>query len=851
MSAPLLFDNVPRFLREECLWCVWIASYVDSAGVTRNGKFPCSPRTGRMIRVNDPSEWEQFDVAAEAISRNEKFTGMGILLQPELRLVGIDLDDCIADQNIITLWGTEVLSHFTDTYAEVSPSRKGIKVFGLGQLPSGMPKRMTFKGGSVEIYDRARFFTVTGWKLTEAPSAVENSQPGIDWLASLSPSQPAAPASEQSATNFPLADFYTMINECAWLQHCQSDARTLAEPEWYAMLSIVGRCKDGEEIAHDISRAHPNYTREETTAKLAQAIEKSGPRTCQDIAQSLGQAHICHACRHWNQIRSPIVLGIPRIARRRRRHPDGDLPTIQCRDRDLRDLTSESLAAIQDLNDDPQLFIRGGQMARILQDEMHRHVIGLVNEPALRGVLARAANFRAMWVGSYGQRQERPVSPPRDVVADLLALPPMTWGLPPLEGVSECPIIRPDGTAVTEEGFDDSSRVYFAKARVLTLRHADDPTTAEVHASVALLYEALEGFPFVDDASRAHAVAMMLTPILRRAIRGSVPLFVIDAPAAGTGKSLLAEITSIILTGLEAAMKPAPSYEEEEWRKTISATLLDGTSLTVFDNVAHTLQSPSLALVQTATIWTDRLLGQTKTVTLPVRTVFVVTGNNVVLGGDLPRRSLWIKLDARTAEPHKRKDFKHPKLKEWVLENRGKLLSALLTIARAWFVTGRPPAADVSVLGSFESWCETLGGILQFAGIPGFLANFDEQFKESDPSGQQWEAFLATLDEIFNGQPFTIRQILDMMEDAPHGRQHRLSSAGNEGREPSEHPLKEVWPDELADDVKKGNLQRRVGHAFRQRIGRRHGKDGYYLMKAGLATNKVARWVVIRQSGKD
>jgi hypothetical protein len=421
-----------------------------------------------------------------------------------------------------------------------------------------------------------------------------------------------------------------------------------------------------------------------------------------------------------------------------------------------------------------------------------------------------------------------------------------------IEAVSECPIIRPDGTTLFQEGFDSVSRVFFAKANNLNLEAVNrEPTRAEAQLAVKLIDETLEGFPFVDAASRAHAIAMMLTTIVRRVIRGSVPLFVIDAPAAGTGKSLLAEIFSIIISGLEAAMKSAPSYEEEEWRKTISATLLDGTTMTVFDNVAHTLQSPSLALVLTATIWTDRLLGQTKTITLPVRTVWVVTGNNVVLGGDLPRRSVWIKLDAQTAEPHKRKDFRHPKLKEWVLEQRGELLTALLTIARAWFAAGRPPA-NVPILGSFESWCETLGGILQFAGISGFLDNFDEQYQESDPSGQQWEAFLATLYEVFDGGAFTIRQILNLSGETAPGRFHRVNHnpSDEDSGSSSDHPLKEVWPDELADDIRKGNLQKRMGHAFRQRIGRRYGKGAYHLQKAGQASNKVARWIVVKQIPK-
>jgi hypothetical protein len=49
----VVFDSIPKFLREFCLWCLWLASYIDAEGVTQVGKFPCSPSTGRRIRVND------------------------------------------------------------------------------------------------------------------------------------------------------------------------------------------------------------------------------------------------------------------------------------------------------------------------------------------------------------------------------------------------------------------------------------------------------------------------------------------------------------------------------------------------------------------------------------------------------------------------------------------------------------------------------------------------------------------------------------------------------------------------------------------------------------------------------
>jgi hypothetical protein len=62
-----------------------------------------------------------------------------------------------------------------------------------------------------------------------------------------------------------------ILDGCAWMRHCQDDAVTLPEPEWYRMLTVVARCEDAERWAHDLSRAHPKYSRRETQRKLKQA----------------------------------------------------------------------------------------------------------------------------------------------------------------------------------------------------------------------------------------------------------------------------------------------------------------------------------------------------------------------------------------------------------------------------------------------------------------------------------------------------------------------------------------------------------------------------------------------------
>ena len=116
--------------------------------------------------------------------------------------------------------------------------------------------------------------------------------------------------SPTSTGDFPEAHLDRMVPACAWLTHCRDDATTLSEPEWYAMLGIVGRCVDGEQHAHAWSAPYPRYDHTETAKKLQHALQDPGPRTCQYIRYQLGCESSCAGCVHWCQIKSPITLAM-------------------------------------------------------------------------------------------------------------------------------------------------------------------------------------------------------------------------------------------------------------------------------------------------------------------------------------------------------------------------------------------------------------------------------------------------------------------------------------------------------------------------------------------------------------
>ena len=279
------------------------------------------------------------------------------------------------------------------------------------------------------------------------------------------------------------------------------------------------------------------------------------------------------------------------IAKKRRSHSAADmppqgsgnatsLPEIWVGARQLPDITREALAALQAANHPPELFARSGHMVAVVRDERNRHLIAEVSESALRGRMARSGFYYKL--SKDGDRIE--CAPPLDVVKDLQALSAAEWRFPALEALVEAPCLRPDGTVCDHPGYDSSTCLYYAPAPGLLVREIPDaPMIDDVDAALELLDSAIGDFPFADDASKANALASLLTPLVRPAINSPTPLALYDAPQAGTGKTLLAEVVAMIATGRPAETFSAPA-DPEEWRKKITTALASGRNIVVIDN---------------------------------------------------------------------------------------------------------------------------------------------------------------------------------------------------------------------------------------------------------------------------
>lgn len=316
-----------------------------------------------------------------------------------------------------------------------------------------------------------------------------------------------------------------------------------------------------------------------------------------------------------------------------------------------------------------------------------------VTVPWLKEQFARVARWEKP--GKKGATVR--ANPPSDAATAYLARVG-EWKLRFLQGITQSPTLRADGTVLQEPGYDSVSGLLYDPGRIAFPEVADAPSREDALAALDILSAPFRDFCFADEADRSVALAAVLTALVR-AMFPSAPLFAVDAPTAGTGKSLLTETIAIIVTGHKPAMMSQGKNDEEN-EKRLSSVLMAGDQVIVIDNCDRAIEGDFLCSMLTQEMVQPRILGKSEMRRLPTRCLVLATGNNLVLSGDVTRRALVCRLDAGVERPDQRQFRFDPR--EEALARRPQLVAAGLTILRAYISAGHPN--PMSKIGSFESW---------------------------------------------------------------------------------------------------------------------------------------------------
>jgi len=413
-----------------------------------------------------------------------------------------------------------------------------------------------------------------------------------------------------------------------------------------------------------------------------------------------------------------------------------DIPVLRADEGDLGRAVAQVWSVIMASNRTPWVYRFAGQPTWVVPDDEGRPVATMLNEERLRHMLARLAR----WVRENAKGELLPAPPPVATVKSVLATPDPA--LPVLTGIVNTPVFGRSGTLITRPGYHPDARLLYVPAPGFTVPDIPKrPSEAEITAARELICEDLFGdFPFTGEAERAHVVALLLLGFLRGMVDGPTPLHLIEKPTPGTGATLMVDAVATILTGTGASVM-TEGRDDEEWRKRVTAKLRQIPSMILIDNLRAKLDSSAVAAALTAPFWEDRVLGVSEMTRLPIRCLWIATGNNPEFSNEMARRLVRIRLDANVERPWQRGGFRHPDLMVWIRANRARIVAACLTLCQAWIAAGKPRGSKT--IGSYENWAQVIGGMLATAGIPGFLTNLDEMMAASDSEGSAWSAFVA------------------------------------------------------------------------------------------------------------
>ncbi|SDX36900.1 Bifunctional DNA primase/polymerase, N-terminal [Celeribacter indicus] len=341
-------------------------------------------------------------------------------------------------------------------------------------------------------------------------------------------------------------------------------------------------------------------------------------------------------------------------------------------------------------------------------------VVRDVQPHSLRDLMTRVANFVKVVETKEGT-EDKPVGPPVSMALAYIQRVREGGGrLPVLRGIVECPTLRPDGTILSEDGYDRATGLILDTGGATFDPVPGEPTRADAMSALDKLKWVLAGFPFVDDASRSVALSAMLTAVCRRSLR-TAPMHGFTAPTRGTGKSLLTDSVAMMAMGRPATvLNQTSDGDGEEERKRLMSILMQGDPVVVIDNIDRPMSGARMCSILTQETWQDRLLGGNDQGHVSTRTLWLANGNNLEFREDMSRRAILCTMDAGMENPEER-PF-DVDLKVEVPRRRGALVPAALTVLRAFVVAGRPGLDRLTPFGSFEDWSDLVRGALVWCG---------------------------------------------------------------------------------------------------------------------------------------
>lgn len=799
---PVDIDRIAPTLRKARCWIHW--RYSKGRGGGRWGKTPAS-LTGATVSATNRKNWcslsDLVDASKKHRSRIERdgkppsayVLGFGFAFSSDFW--GLDIDHCFTDGVVAP--AIQKLVQALGTYAEISPTGTGIKLFFKGRCP--LQKSVTVGGFKVD--PSKTYFTVTGARLPDGADDVAELS-DLDVMHLLGPDtageQPSNAATSGSRySDYPQALKVDIVRNC-----CRLLAGMAADYEsWRDVLMIIHEEIDGEDtavgLADEFSRLapekyqgiddvrrimetfrDPGTSGNKTLGSLVHWARESGyepprwPKAADELSVIEVEAEPLAGSKALagKPSRPYLVLGL---------HDDPRLRTEKA----IEALGRLGHDADDQLSRDSRVYQRDGRLVGVIaipkpevaepntkKSEMIEpeglRIIKAIPQCVVGERLGACFRFARESLLKNGETVLRGLTDPPDTfVKRIVERGYYSTAIRPLAGVISAPTIRGDGTILQAPGYDARTGLVYEPTTSFPAI-PEHPSREDAVEARELLEDVIGDFPFLTESDRAVAISYVLTLICRAAIDGPTPFFAFTANTPGTGKGLLVKVATKIANGLgPIAVSSIP--KNEEMTKLLLSIARTGRPFLNFDNCSSRIKGDALEMSCTETTVAGRILGASEDTVQPWRTVLSATGNNLEFGGDMPRRVALCRLQTPHERPDERTDFRRPDLEGWVGQHRDELVVAALTIVRGYFAAERPKQSG-KPWGSYEAWTSIIRDALLWCGAPD-TRDTSEDLREADEALQHLEVIIGALRLIDpKGEGVTSAEFFDrvkMIED--------------------------------------------------------------------------------------
>jgi len=168
------YDRVPQELKDLKRWMLWNYNSKGTKIPLRLG--------GNAGSSIDPAAWCAFDIAVDS---SIYYQGIAtVIAEP---YTGVDLDNCLNEDGEFRDWALPIIARLDGvSYAEISPSKTGVKFITKAKKPEGFRCLHKINPGKadkqqIECYDHDRFWTITG-DVYNGQDEIGDGQHVIDWL---------------------------------------------------------------------------------------------------------------------------------------------------------------------------------------------------------------------------------------------------------------------------------------------------------------------------------------------------------------------------------------------------------------------------------------------------------------------------------------------------------------------------------------------------------------------------------------------------------------------------------------------------------------------------------------------